>query len=57
MANADKGLIFDTDNLKAGEYLDRWLKDAVKDTVRLTTYERYEGLVRKHSNPLSDGTS
>lgn len=51
MANADKGLIFDADNLKAGDYLDRWLNDAVKDTVRPTTYERYEGLVRKHIKP------
>jgi hypothetical protein len=48
MADADRGLVFDADNLKVGEYLDRWLSDSVSDTVKATTFERYEqmGLLR-----------
>jgi integrase len=44
--------IFDADNLKLGEYLGRWLTDAVRDTVRPTTFERYEQVVRLHIRPL-----
>src|ERR687885_2559927 len=52
-AKADRniGLAFDTDNLKVGEYLQRWLPDSVKDAVKQTTYESYERLVRLHLVP------
>lgn len=49
--DAAKGLIFDADNLKLGEYLDRWLPDSVADTVRQTTFEGYEQIVRVHIRP------
>jgi hypothetical protein len=49
--DAARGLIFDADNLKLGEYLDRWLADSVADTVRPTTFERYEQIVRVHIRP------
>jgi integrase len=49
--DAAKGLVFDADNLKLGEYLDRWLADSVADTVRETTFERYEQIVRLHIRP------
>ena len=49
--DADRGLIFDADNLKLGEYLDRWLADSVSDTVKATTFERYEQIVRLHLKP------
>jgi integrase len=49
--DAARGLVFDADNLKVGEYLDRWLKDSVADTVRQTTFERYEQIVRAHIRP------
>lgn len=52
MADRDGGLVFDADNLKLGEYLDRWLADSVRDTVRPTTYERYEQIVRTHIRPI-----
>ncbi|MDX6382240.1 MAG: integrase [Rubrobacteraceae bacterium] len=48
MADADRGLIFDVDNLKVGEYLDRWLSDSVNNTVKATTFERYEQITRLH---------
>src|SRR3712207_1364952 len=51
LADRDGGLIFDADNMKVGEYLDRWLADSVRDTVRPTTYERYEQVVRLHIRP------
>ena len=50
MADADRGLIFDADNLHVSEYLDRWLSDSV-DTVKTTTHERYEQIVRLHIKP------
>src|ERR687893_27966 len=52
MADRDGGLIFDAGSLTVGEYLDRWLKDSVKDTVRQSTYERYEHAVRPHIRPV-----
>ena len=39
--DAERGLVFDTDNLKVGEYLDRWLSDSVQGSVRRSTYESY----------------
>ena len=50
-SGADQGLVFDADNLKVGEYLDRWLSDSVSDTVKATTFERYEQIVRLHLKP------
>src|SRR5215213_480580 len=54
-ADRDDGLFFDADNLKVGEYLERWLIDGVLDTVRPTTYERYEQIVRIHVRPALGG--
>ena len=51
MADRDGGLVFDADSLKVGEYLDRWLNDAVRDTVRQRSWERYEQIVRVHLKP------
>ena len=50
-ADRDGGLVFDTENLKVGQYLTRWLTDSVQDTVTHTTYESYERLVRIHLVP------
>ena len=52
MADRDSGLVFDADALKVGEYLERWLADSVRDTVRPTTFERYEQMVRLHIRPV-----
>ena len=51
MADRDNGLIFDAGSLTVGEYLDRWLSNSVKDTVRERTYERYEEIIRLHIKP------
>jgi integrase len=50
-SNADAGLVFDAGKLMVGEYLDRWLADSVKHTVRQRTYERYESIARVHVKP------
>ena len=50
-ADSDRGLLFDAENLKLGEYLDSWLSDSVRDTVRQRTFERYESIVRVHIKP------
>ena len=51
MTDADRGLVFEAGTLTVEDYLNRWLADAVKDTVRSTTFERYEQITRKHIAP------
>lgn len=34
-----------------GAYLDRWLKEIAKPTIRATTYEGYERMIRLHVKP------
>ncbi len=51
MGNAAKGLVFDDENLTVSEYLDRWLSDAVRGTVRESTYSRDKYLVTNHVKP------
>ena len=51
MAERDGGFVFDANNLKLGEYLDQWLNNSVRDTVRQRTWERYEQIARVHLKP------
>lgn len=51
MAEADEGLVFDAKNLTVREYLQRWLNDSVKSSVRRRTFESYAYVVRKHLIP------
>ena len=48
MAARDKGIVVDDKNLTVGEYLDSWLKDAVRGTVRESTYSRDKYLAENH---------
>ena len=50
-ADRDRGLLFDADSLTVGRYLERWLADSVRDTVKAITYETYERLMRLHLVP------
>ena len=50
-ADRDRGLLFDADSLTVGRYLERWLADSVRDTVKAITYETYERLIRLHLAP------
>jgi integrase len=54
IADRDGGLVYDAGNITVGEYLDRWLNDSVRDTVRQRTWERYEQFVRVHLTPALD---
>jgi len=49
------GALQPTSKLKVDEYLQRWLEDAVKLSVRNTTYQSYSQLVRLHISPLIGG--
>ena len=51
MADRDGGLVFDAGSLTVGEHLDRWLKDSVRGTVRISTFERHEQIIRTHLTP------
>src|SRR5687767_7334400 len=51
LSDRECGLTFDAGSLTVSEYLDRWLADSVKDTVRQRTWERYEQIVRVHIKP------
>ncbi len=46
-----QGLPAQDDQITIGAFLDQWLRDVVKPTVRATTLNSYEGLVRKHLKP------
>jgi integrase len=50
-ADRDGGLVYGASGLKIEDYLRRWLSDSVKDTVRATTFERYEQNCRMHIIP------
>ena len=51
MGDADKGLVYNAGTTTVGQYLDRWLTDSVRDTVRQRAFERYEQIVRVHIKP------
>ncbi len=51
MADRDGGVVFDAGGTTVGDYLDRWLSDAVKNTVRESTYSRDKYLVSNHIKP------
>src|SRR5215207_2724180 len=51
MADRDGGLVFDAGALTVGEYLGRWLSDSSRGTVRISTFERHEQIIRGHLTP------
>ena len=51
LSEREGGLIFDAGNQNVSEYLDRWLNDSLRNTVRQSTFVRYEQLVRLHISP------
>ena len=50
-ADRDGGLVYGAGGLNVEDYLRSWLSDSVKDTVRATTFERYEQNCRMHITP------
>jgi integrase len=51
LGNRAQGLVFDAGALTVGDYLERWLKDSVQGTVRISTYEVYGYMVHPHIVP------
>jgi integrase len=51
MSDRESGLIFDSGNRTVGEYLQQWLADSVRGTVRQRTFERHEQIMRLHIGP------
>jgi hypothetical protein len=51
LVDREGGLSFDAGTLTFGDYLDRWLAESVRGSVRHTSYVRYEGIVRNHLKP------
>ncbi len=51
LADREGGLTFDAGNLTVGDYLARWLSDSVRGTVRISTFERHEQIIRAHLAP------
>jgi integrase len=51
MSSRDGGLVYDAGKLTVGEYLDRWLADSVKGTVKETTYANYAYVTHVHISP------
>ena len=45
------GLVFDGDRETLGAFLERWLDEAVRDTVKQSTFENYAYVVRRHITP------
>ena len=51
MADRDDGLIFEGENRTLSAFLDAWLEGTVKGSVKATTYESYERMIRCHIKP------
>jgi integrase len=52
MGDAARGIFFDDENMTVGEYLDRWLRDAVRGSVRESAFDRDSYLIRVHVKPV-----
>ncbi len=50
-ADRDGGMVYETGKLTVGVYLDRWLRDSVKGTVKETTHANYSYITRAHISP------
>jgi integrase len=51
LSQREDGLVFDDGGLTVEEYMRRWLKGSVRDTVRTSTYERNKQIVDLHVVP------
>ncbi len=51
MGDAAKGIVYDDENMTVREYLDRWLSDSVRGTVRESTFSRDKYLLDNHIKP------
>ena len=52
MADRDGGLVYDAGSMTVEEYLNGWLRDSLRGTVRASTVERHEINIRVHIIPV-----
>ena len=52
MAARDEGLVFEGENQTLTSFLDRWLNGVVKGSVKPSTFEGYERMIRNHIKPV-----
>src|SRR5215210_6973172 len=55
LSDRTEGIVYDEENLTMGEYLDGWLKDSVRGSVRQSTYDRDASIVANHLRPALGG--
>jgi len=48
----NSGLVFEAGRTSVGEYLDRWLEESVKGSVKQSTYDSYSTELRRHVIPV-----
>ena len=51
LANVQKGITADASAMAVGTFIERWLEDSVRGSVRQSTYQRDESLCRVHVVP------
>src|SRR3712207_6041141 len=51
LADRDRGLVFQGENQRLSAFLDCWLNGSVKGSVKPSTYESYERIIRNHIKP------
>jgi integrase len=56
LAARDRGITYHSEGLTVREYLERWLEDSVRRSVKATTYQSYGSLVRLHVCPTLGST-
>ena len=49
------GIVYDDENVTVEEYLDRWLSDCVRGSVRRSTFDRDKILLDRHVKPALGG--
>jgi integrase len=51
LSNRNKGFVFEGEDQTLSAYLDRWLNGSVKGSVKPSTHESYERIIRNHIKP------
>jgi integrase len=52
LAQAQKGIIVGAGAMTVSTFIERWLEDSVRGSVRQSTYQRDESLCRNHLIPV-----
>src|SRR3954466_78587 len=52
-----KGLLTNPSRTTVAQYLERWLHDVVRNTVRASTHHNYRGVVKNHVSPHIGGVA